>query len=205
MTYNDPLEIIEAFGYDPAFGQREWIDGHHIADLRALAQALYFAQRGPVSWGERSTHGDLFGADFERLRRELMIEHRHVMPCRAVEPSFFSWRPPCEYILHKIISFLTQDLPSQFSSAPLKVTYDERGRHAILKEDDDLRDFEVLKLPLYLEFLSAEQIKGDLMRFLLMAVARAEEGRLCGFDGYRALFSHAVHYVDVLWGSTPRH
>lgn len=42
------------------------------------------------------------------------------------------------------------------------------------------------------------------MRFLLEAITGAERDRVCGYGGYRALYHHAVAYVDALWGTTPR-
>ena len=210
--YEDPIDVLEALGYDPAFGSREWIDSYHVDDLRALSQALFYSQMCEVRWDRTVVNGDPFGRALRDLGDELMIEVKGatVLTPREVSPSFYTWRPGGDYIVYKICEFFGSPRIDGMDAISLQLDYSKDRRYVSILAGRSVYGPQgtnrktLVKIPLFHEYLSSAQLKGDLMRYMFEALAEAERDRVCGYSiGYRPLYATAVQFIDAVWGSIP--
>lgn len=210
LHYEDPIDVLEALGYDPAFGSREWVDSYHVDDLTALSQALFYSQICEVRWDRTVVNGDPFGKKLVELRKELMIDgvapNRSAITPREVTPSYYTWRPGGDYIVYKICEFFTKPRMEGMTAVTIYVEPAESNYVSIqagTSRNPNYRE-ELVKISRSHDYLSSAQLKGDLMRYLLRALETAETQRVCGYSiGYRPLFAVAVQFVDAIWGSIP--
>ena len=210
LHYEDPIDVLEALGYDPAFGSREWVDSYHVDDLTALSEALFYSQTGEVRWDRTAVNGDPFGKKFEELGKELMIDiaaaSRSIIAPREVSPSYYTWRPGADYLVYKICEFFSKPRIEGMVASTLHVEHVE-GNYIKISASSSYNSSqreELVELSRSHDYLSSAQLKGDLMRYMFRALENAERQRTCGYSiGYRPLYAVAVQFIDAIWGSIP--
>lgn len=203
MLYEDPIEIIEALGLNPVFGRREWFDGMHVGDLRALVDALYLAQSRRVRWDRNKIHGDPFNVDFQRSARELMIDVSSSGPYVEVAPSFYTYRARTDYLVELLVRFYTDELPPD--ARPKNVSVERADRVSVIVSHDSVSRCVLNEIPEWYEYKSAQHLKGELLRFLFEASELVFSRSTNRYKVKpRDYAFRAVCFADELWGASVR-
>lgn len=199
MSYRDPLEVIEALGFDPVFGHREWTDGGlHVSDLSELARGLCFAQHQRVSWDHDAIEGDPFKSYFDAYAEELLIEPSIAGEVVELAPSFRSWKLDARYTAHKLTELFNEIVVSH-----------EPQRQAILNDrSDELGEYHVsisrvtlARIPTRYVYKTHQQLRGDLMRYVVEAANNFILSSMYSYKGTtRSLHHELVNAVDAIWG-----
>ncbi|MEC9440899.1 MAG: hypothetical protein VYE40_07355 [Myxococcota bacterium] len=199
MSYRDPLEVIEALGIDPIFGHREWTDdGLHVSDLSELARGLCLAQHQRVSWDHDAIKGDPFKSYFDAFASELMIEPIGTGAAFELTPSFRSWKLDASYTAHKIADIVNAVLnmePPQ-REAIVRDRSEELGEYHVAISSKTLA-----RIPSRYVYRSHQQVRGDLMRYIVEAANNFILSSMYSFRGStRDLHHELINAVDALWG-----
>jgi len=199
MLYENPIEVLEAMGYDPAFGARDWFGDHHVGDLRALARGCWCAQRGPVRY-KRLVYGDPFGDDFERWKRELMIDPIDEGTAQWIEPTYYSYRPTLAYVAQKMADFLTlwRMMNPDIDYFDEGFVHEGRRYEVYLVHKSGVTN--LATFPDHAVMRSPWEIKAELTRRLFEMLSDVSVQRTLSSRDYRAPLVEAAKYVDALWG-----
>lgn len=202
MLYEDSVEVLEALGFEAALGHQEWLEGYHVDDLLALADALFWAQHCPVRWKPQVV-GDPFRALFEREAAALMIRTVTRGTPRVVTPSYFTWKPPTDYIQHKFIEFFWEALPEPYRVYKLHAK--RHGSEFVFSIEDE--GTLLYKMPAWSGCDDATRVKAELTRALITACSRIVDMRYVMESpskvNTRDYFYYAMLFVDRIWGSAP--
>ncbi len=207
--YNDATEIIEALGFNPAFGVREWLGDLHVDDVTACAEALDAMQRGvKMRWLAMSEEADfLFTELIDDCAHELGIEHEELAPCDDfVRPSFLSFGVSPIYIIKKIEQFFRTHClghtPKRYTMTYQRTANKDEWHITLQNIENGWRDATLVRLPVHFKYADHGEIRCELSRMLQEAIRRYGLCRYYDAHGLsvRRLHWEGVQFVESLWG-----
>lgn len=208
-AYESEVEVLEALGFDPAFGRREWIEGFHVQDLLALARGVYAAQRGAVSWREveleeQRIEDMLFLEDLCELASELGIEEVSKHDTGALlEPSFLSYGVGIGYVLDKIVAFF-EEVALEESQVAMTVTVKrfQDELHVELSAVEGYRRVTLLRVPCRYTYKDHGEVRFECVRLMQEALSVYTRSYLYeprGGRSVRRLMWEGARFVEELW------
>lgn len=200
LLYESQVEVLEAMGLDSVWGSRDWIGGFHSLDLHALSLAVLYAQDGQVIWNSKVS-GDPFMRDFKRYCKELMVEYPAVnrVPVREVHPSYFTYKPPLDYLVDRILYFFRHYLPEEGRPDSIECRY-KSNDIVFVSCRYSTQDVPLVSISKRIAFDHGARLKAELARYLFKICEALVEHRLGIFKlGNRHYFYSAMRYVDELF------
>ena len=214
MLYDNPLEILEAMGFDGAFGMREWFGRFHVEDLQAIAQALFHMQcHEHVTWEARSEEASyLFEQELKDAALDLAICYRRALLCHEghfISPSYYTFGVNQRYILEKVEQFFTHYIIPSLSRKASVEAYEYQGEsHLKLQIEASYLQATIVRLPMHYVYPTMGHIRADLQRVLheaIRAYAMSSMHDASTGKSVRAWHWEGIHFVDALWGITEEH
>lgn len=209
--YTDVAEIVEALGYNPAFGMREWFGDIHVDDVLAAAELLELRQRGIhggwVAPGEEACF--LFSEQVEAFALELDIPplaHTPPTPSVYVMPSFKSFGVGELYIMEKIKQF--------FMMHCMEGRPEPREIRCVLNDPEDewhlnlyniknsYRQMTLTRLPVHYRYGAHHELRFELGRLIqdTVRVYGLSYEFFAGGLSVRRLHWEGMRFIESLWG-----
>ncbi len=199
IDYEHIIDVIEALGFESAWGGRDWVGDYHREDLYALAQALHLSQIGQVSWRSKVAR-DPFRQDYEQRLEELMITPKNRGSLYQVAPSYYTYRPSPQYLLDATLRFYQEYLPDAYALP--QITYERTDREFSIVSPSEWSDGVLLAtLNTRHEYENGPGMRAALTRLLCQVNESLISNYGLGARGRkRDYFTYAMAYIDELWG-----
>lgn len=212
MLYDNPLEILEAMGFDGAFGMREWFGRFHVEDLEAIAQGLFHMQRGEyITWPSRSEESDdLFEQELNDAAHDLDIPYRRgLLSCEAIAlaPSCLSFGVTRDYLLDKTKQFFSHHVQHALPEGSSFEEDERQGEHHLRLRlaEPSYQYVTLVRLPTHYMYRGMSEIRLELHRLIHDAIRAYSLSSLYVAPpgkSVRALHWDGAQFVDALWGIT---
>jgi hypothetical protein len=210
--YTDTAEIVEALGYNPAFGMREWFGDIHVDDVLAVAELLDLRQRGMRGgWVAPSEEACfLFSEQVDAFAMELdippLVEQVPLAPSVYVMPSFKSFGVAELYILEKIQQFfMMYCMEGRPEAREIRVMLNDpkdEWHLNLYNPENSYRQMTLTRVPVHYRYGAHHELRFELGRLIQDAVRvyGLSSEFFAGGLSVRQLHWEGMRFIESLWG-----